>query len=519
MISMIARWRASRAPFPEAWRAILTAHVPFYPSLDAAASVALRAQAENLRPDEALHRRRGRWQIDDTVIVTISAVAARLVMNLPSEHYQRLTEIVVYESHYQHKATRCRGLWRGARLGHRRAVVRGRARRVEERRGRPQHRVARVRACARRPRRCLRRHADAEWPRRVRAVVASDERRVRPLRNKSERRAVLRRYGATNEAEFFAVATEAFFEKPRQMRNGTRALFVACGVLSRRSGGRPLTTLATASRTARVPLVNTKRQLAACLAFLCLGSASSLVAAPAAAPAPAAANAEDPQQIAEKYLAALADPKKQQGKEYLLGGVRSTPRQPRSWRRRSSRGRAAHRRGPSGGRPNGGRRARQGWALQLLGEGAALGGAATRAPSERRTSAQDGREDQAAAQRPDHQVPSVADVIRADKMLYWHPKNPARVILQRRRSRRRLQGRLRRVHRRVERLGQGQAAPMAAACRAYQDRRWRHRLEGVAGIGVGPRTVAFSAASDPRDEFPTLTPTCETATLSQKARR
>jgi Mlc titration factor MtfA (ptsG expression regulator) len=31
-------------------------------------------------------------------------------------------------------------------------------------------------------------------------------------------RHVVRQYGATNEAEFFAVATEAFFEKPRQMR-------------------------------------------------------------------------------------------------------------------------------------------------------------------------------------------------------------------------------------------------------------------------------------------------------------
>jgi Mlc titration factor MtfA (ptsG expression regulator) len=28
---------------------------------------------------------------------------------------------------------------------------------------------------------------------------------------------VLDRYGATNEAEFFAVATESFFEKPLQM--------------------------------------------------------------------------------------------------------------------------------------------------------------------------------------------------------------------------------------------------------------------------------------------------------------
>ena len=32
------------------------------------------------------------------------------------------------------------------------------------------------------------------------------------------KRSVLRAYGATNAAEFFAVATEAFFEKPRQLR-------------------------------------------------------------------------------------------------------------------------------------------------------------------------------------------------------------------------------------------------------------------------------------------------------------
>ncbi len=32
------------------------------------------------------------------------------------------------------------------------------------------------------------------------------------------RRSVLRDYGATNAAEFFAVATEAFFEKPRQLK-------------------------------------------------------------------------------------------------------------------------------------------------------------------------------------------------------------------------------------------------------------------------------------------------------------
>ncbi|MDH5804923.1 MAG: zinc-dependent peptidase, partial [Gemmatimonadota bacterium] len=35
---------------------------------------------------------------------------------------------------------------------------------------------------------------------------------------KKNRRTLLRKYGATNPAEFFAVATEAFFEKPYYMK-------------------------------------------------------------------------------------------------------------------------------------------------------------------------------------------------------------------------------------------------------------------------------------------------------------
>jgi Mlc titration factor MtfA (ptsG expression regulator) len=36
---------------------------------------------------------------------------------------------------------------------------------------------------------------------------------------------VLRDYGATNEAEFFAVATESYFEKPRQMKTHAPDLY------------------------------------------------------------------------------------------------------------------------------------------------------------------------------------------------------------------------------------------------------------------------------------------------------
>ena len=49
------------------------------------------------------------------------------------------------------------------------------------------------------------------------ALVMSDHFLKLRKRKKTERK-VLDMYGATNEAEFFAVATESFFEKPIQMR-------------------------------------------------------------------------------------------------------------------------------------------------------------------------------------------------------------------------------------------------------------------------------------------------------------
>ena len=39
-------------------------------------------------------------------------------------------------------------------------------------------------------------------------------------------RTLIDRYGATNPAEFFAVATETFFEKPRQLRSKHPELYL-----------------------------------------------------------------------------------------------------------------------------------------------------------------------------------------------------------------------------------------------------------------------------------------------------
>ncbi len=50
------------------------------------------------------------------------------------------------------------------------------------------------------------------------AAVMTSEYAALVKQSKTGRATLLRQYGATNATEFFAVATEAFFEKPRQMR-------------------------------------------------------------------------------------------------------------------------------------------------------------------------------------------------------------------------------------------------------------------------------------------------------------
>jgi len=50
------------------------------------------------------------------------------------------------------------------------------------------------------------------------AKVLSEEYENLQRKKRKRRRSILNKYGATNPAEFFAVATETFFEKPKQMQ-------------------------------------------------------------------------------------------------------------------------------------------------------------------------------------------------------------------------------------------------------------------------------------------------------------
>jgi MtfA peptidase len=219
------RRRLARRPFPEAWQRHLDERVAFFRSLD-----------DSLRQRFLDHLKVFAWEkhfigaggleITDEIKVVISAAAVRLTLHMDLSMYDRLTEIVVYPSHYTHPESETVVFgeahswgtvvlsWDAVTMGlanpgdghdtatHEFAHVLDRADGAFD--GTPE-----LRAMGHyRP-----------WA----EVMSRHYLKLR--KGKRLQRKVLRSYGATNEAEFFAVATESFFEKPEQMRKRTPDLY------------------------------------------------------------------------------------------------------------------------------------------------------------------------------------------------------------------------------------------------------------------------------------------------------
>ena len=97
----LRRLRAARLPFPEAWRAILRDQVPFYAQLAPAAVPRFERKLQILVHTKHFEGAGG-FVVDDRVRVVVAAAAARLIMNMPGQHYQRLGDIVIYPDDYRH---------------------------------------------------------------------------------------------------------------------------------------------------------------------------------------------------------------------------------------------------------------------------------------------------------------------------------------------------------------------------------------------------------------------------------
>lgn len=215
-------------PFPEEWEKILIDHFPQYNNLP----VPLREELKN-KMKVFLHEKRFHGcqdlEVTEKMKVLIAAQACMLLLNRGTNFYPKLTTVNIYPSAYvSQNFTGAGGVvirgnqpvlgesWNTGELvlswdssvhgaanmfdGHN-VVYHEFAHQLDQEDG-----VADGAPILER------RSAYASW-----AMVLGEEYDTLIRKKKKVRKTVLRKYGATHPAEFFAVATEAFFEKPRQL--------------------------------------------------------------------------------------------------------------------------------------------------------------------------------------------------------------------------------------------------------------------------------------------------------------
>lgn len=213
-----------KSPFPDEWVDILDEHLPFVADLEGAELDRFLDHTQVFALQKHWIAAGGLDEVSTLMKVVISGCAARLVRNLPLDAYDRLTEIVVYPRSFalEDDAREILGLahpwgtvvlaWDAVRCGiatttdgHDTAVHEfAHALDVEDGvyDGTP----------------LLESGAHyRDWVQ----VLGDHFARLK----EDPHGHVLRPYGATNEAEFFAVATEAFFEKSKTLRRKAPDLY------------------------------------------------------------------------------------------------------------------------------------------------------------------------------------------------------------------------------------------------------------------------------------------------------
>lgn len=230
------RERIRSQPFPDEWRQYIDRNVPYAVRLSRTDREELERQI-NVFVAEKQFEGCGGLEINDEVRVTIAAQACLLTLRLDADYYPKLRTILVYPSTFVPKRPSLRPAWSQDRatatLGESWAwgivilswdsVLAGAAN-VHDGHNVVLHEFAHqldqedgyADGVPYLPRTL----SYVTWAHVLRDHFADHVRATN--RGKPH---VLDAYGATNPAEFFAVATETFFEKPRQLFDSSPALY------------------------------------------------------------------------------------------------------------------------------------------------------------------------------------------------------------------------------------------------------------------------------------------------------
>jgi len=233
-------WRRERIraqPFPAHWRAILQRRVPIWRQLPAHLQLQLKKHIQVFIAEKAFLGCGGQT-ITDEVRVTVAAQACLLLLNRPNHYYPALRQILVYPgsfvvprghtdgmgiAHHGHAVLSGESWSQGQVVlswqdtlegaadpadGHN-VVIHEFAHQLDQENGGANGAPALGKA-----------QPYAHW-----SAVMQAEFETLQWRSEHHEETLLNPYGATNPAEFFAVASEVFFERPLHMAYQHPALY------------------------------------------------------------------------------------------------------------------------------------------------------------------------------------------------------------------------------------------------------------------------------------------------------
>lgn len=215
--------------FPDKWRTYLNDHLPLYRRLPEQLKHDLEGHIQVFL-SEKYFEGAGGLEITDEIRVTVAAQACMLLLARPATYYPQLSSVIVYPAAYVAETVKHDGLVEirnnEVRLGeawHRGSVVLSwsdihhGASDIKDGHNVVLHEFAHLldmedgRADGVPPL-----NSSSSYVSWARVMVPEYERLQRKAAD--GKKSVLDHYGATNPAEFFAVAVEAFYEKPIQLK-------------------------------------------------------------------------------------------------------------------------------------------------------------------------------------------------------------------------------------------------------------------------------------------------------------
>jgi len=223
------RRRVSALPFPGAWEQIIEKNVPLYKQLPDALKQQLHGHVQVFL-NEKRFEGCGGLEITDEIKVTVAAQACMLLLNRQATYFPKLHNILIYPHTYVAKTLSSDGRvvvdrdsvrlgesWQNGPVVLAWDSVKGGTSNVHDARNVVLHEFAhqldQEDGVADGAPILAHRARYVAWAR-----VLGSEYETLQNSKKRRRRSVMNKYGATNPAEFFAVATETFFEKPSQMQ-------------------------------------------------------------------------------------------------------------------------------------------------------------------------------------------------------------------------------------------------------------------------------------------------------------